>query len=371
MTYDTLYPARTHAPLDAHVAAPRQPATDRFSSGLTAASLAERMARKVARLQRRHTLSDVIRQYIASAGDVLDRDPGRLTPLRMWADVLGERPMDEITGEEVAEVLAMYAEQPLRRYVGRDRGTGARLYREQGVRSASTVNRAKVILSAVFSYAKDNAMVSRGHPSPTRDIRGKGFNAAELPDRSLSSEQVESLLAHARTAPWKKMYLYVLMALTTGARRGELLQLRGRNLVLDVDDPHAIVGLRRRENERAGTKNGAVKVMPLVPKVVAEIRRWGVPDDEGLLFPSARIPEQPFEVNAAYARLVRKLGFENKRLHDLRHTAGTMFANDGKSESQIAALLGHKTLTMVPRYTRVQPHAKAAALRSSQLWNLK
>lgn len=371
MTNDMQDRARSHAPRESQRAAPQQPALDAASTGLTAARLAERMARKVARLQRRHTLSDVIRQYIAGAGEVLDRDPGRLTPLRMWAEVLGERPIDEITGEEVAEVLAMYAELPVRRYVGRDPATGARLYREHGPRSVSTVNRAKVILSAVYSYAKDNALLSRGHPSPTRDIRGRGFNAAELPDRSLSSEQVEMLLAHARTAPWKKMYLYVLMALTTGARRGELLQLRGRNLVLEADDPHAIVGLRRRENERAGTKNGAVKVMPLVPKVVAEIRRWGVPDPDELLFPSTRVAGQPFEVNAAYARLVRRLGFENKRLHDLRHTAGTMFANDGKSESQIAALLGHKTLTMVPRYTRVQPHAKTAALKSSQLWTLK
>lgn len=135
--------------------------------------------------------------------------------------------------------------------------------------------------------------------------------------------------------------------------------------------PHAIVRLRRRESARAGTKNGAVKVMPLVPKVVAEIRRWGALKPDELLFPSERIPGQPFAVHASYARLARKLGLENKRLHDLRHTAGTMFANDGKSESPIAALLGHKTLTMVSRYTRVQPHAKAAALKTSRLWALR
>jgi len=67
--------------------------------------------------------------------------------------------------------------------------------------------------------------------------------------------------------------------------------------VLDCDEPHAIVGLRRRENERAATKNGAVKVMPLVPKVVAEIRRWGAPKPEELLFPGARNASQPFAVS--------------------------------------------------------------------------
>lgn len=340
-------------------------------SGLSAAALAERMAKKTARLQRRHSLADVIRQYIHSGSEVLARDPGRLTPLRMWVDVLGERPIDEISGDEVAEVLAMYAEQPLMRFAGRDPATGEKIYRPHGTRAPSTVNRAKVVLSAVFAYAKENALLSRSHHSPTRDIRGKGFNAAELPDRALSIEQVNTLLAFAKSAPWPKLYLFVLMAVTTGARCGELRQLRGRNLVLDVEDPHAIVGLRSSETERAGTKNGAVKVMPLSPKVVAEIRKWGAPGPDDLLFPSKTRPSQPHDASTSYAKLMTRLNFKNKRLHDLRHTAGTMFANEGKSESQIAALLGHKTLSMVPRYTRVQAQAKTAAVKTSALWHLK
>ena len=91
MTHDLQYPARLHAPLCQDGASSRHEAAG-VSSGLTAARLAERMARKVARLQRRHTLADVIRQYIASGSGVLDRDPGRLTPLRMWAEVLGGSP---------------------------------------------------------------------------------------------------------------------------------------------------------------------------------------------------------------------------------------------------------------------------------------
>ncbi|WP_374562313.1 tyrosine-type recombinase/integrase [Ideonella sp.] len=67
-------------------------------------------------------------------------------------------------------------------------------------------------------------------------------------------------------------------------------------------------------------------------------------------------------------RLVRRCGdLSNKRFHHLRHTAGTSFANDGRSESEIAALLGHKTLAMVSRYTQVQPHAKARTFRESSL----
>lgn len=338
---------------------------------ISAKALAERLERKAAKLRRRHSLSEVIRGYISANGELLDRDPGRLSPLRMWDGALGAKLMDEITSDEVAEVLAMYAEMPVQRYVGKD-VDGTPLYRSHGPRAPATINKAKVALSAVFTWAKSSNLLLRGHHSPTRDIQGKGFRAAQLPDRALPVDQVEALLAHARTAPWKKLYLFVLMALTTGARKSELRHLRGRDLVLDGPEPHALVGVRRTEAERAGTKNGDVKVLNLSPAVVKEIQRWGVPQRDDWLFPSERNPGQPFNMHSSYRALVKRVGFiENGRLHDLRHTAGTIFANEGKSESQIAALLGHRTLAMVPRYTRVQPHAKARTFRESALSRMK
>ncbi|WP_374562314.1 hypothetical protein [Ideonella sp.] len=204
------------------------------------------MAAKATRLQRRHQLSEVIRQYIADNGGLLERDPGRLSTLRMWDSVLGQHMLDEISSDEVAEALAMYAETPVQRYVGIDRATGQRRYVECGQRSPATVTRAKVVLSAVYAFAKDKGLLSRGFAPPTREIRGRGFKAAELPDRALSLAEVENLLAHARTAPWERFYLFVLMALTTGARRGELSKIRGRDLNLNGDEPHAVGQALRR-----------------------------------------------------------------------------------------------------------------------------
>jgi len=363
--------ARRSAPADTLTATDGGAATRALPHAISADALAERMARKRAKLRRRHSLSEVIRHYISANGELLDRDPGRLSPLRMWDGALGAKLMDEISTDEVAEVLAMYAEMPVQRYAGKDTN-GQQVYRSHGARAPATINRAKVALSAVFTWAKESDLLARGHHSPTRDIQGKGFRAAQLPDRALPTDQVEALLAHARTAPWKKMYLFVLMALTTGARKSELRNLRGRDLVLDGPEPHALVGVRRSETERAGTKNGDVKVLNLSPAVVAEIKRWGVPVREEWLFPSERTPGKPFNTHSSYRALVKRVGFiDNGRLHDLRHTAGTVFANEGKSESQIAALLGHRTLTMVARYTRVQPHAKARAFRESALSRMK
>ena len=338
--------------------------------GMSAEALADRLAAKARKLQRRHTVADVIRQYVASA-PVMASDGGRAAPLRMWSEILGDRFLDEVTTDEVAEALAMYAEQPVLRFAGRDPVTREPMYRSHGTRAPSTVTRAKVVLSAVFTYAKANALLPAGHHSPTAEIRGKGFNASQLPDRSLTPDEVDTLLAHARTAPWDRLYLFVLMALTTGARMGELRYLRGRDLRLDDADPHAIVGLHRR-GHYVKTKNSDVKVMPLSDVVVKEIRRWGVPGDDDWLFPSPRVPRQAIDPSASYKALVKRVGLKhNTRFHDLRHTAGTIFANEGRSESEIAALLGHRTLTMVARYSRVQPQKKAKVFRDSALSKLR
>ena len=50
---------------------------------------------------------------------------------------------------------------------------------------------------------------------------------------------------------------------------------------------------------------------------------------------------------------VRQAGLENFRFHDLRHTAASYLAMNGATTMEIAAVLGHKTLQMVKRYSHL------------------
>ena len=51
-------------------------------------------------------------------------------------------------------------------------------------------------------------------------------------------------------------------------------------------------------------------------------------------------------------RIVReKVGLDDVRFHDLRHTAGSRMAQSGVDIYTIAKILGHKTLTMTIRYS--------------------
>jgi integrase len=152
------------------------------------------------------------------------------------------------------------------------------------------------------------------------------------------------------------------MLLTTGARKGELLQLRGCDLELHGDVATAIA---RR------TKNGETKVMVLTEAVVREIRRLGVPDSDQYLFPSRRRKGQPFSVEKSFKRLLVRAGLPTSRLHDMRHTVGSTLAREGRSAVEIATVLGHKTLEVVKRYSHINVKAKTAIVQNSALSSLR
>ena len=58
-------------------------------------------------------------------------------------------------------------------------------------------------------------------------------------------------------------------------------------------------------------------------------------------------------------KAIKQAKIEDFRFHDLRHTAASYLAMDGASATDIAEILGHKTLQMVRRYSHLsEAHTK-------------
>lgn len=311
---------------------------------------------------RRHSVRDVVDRYMAAYAG---RDgKSRLGILSMWCAVLGDRFIDEITADDVVRVIEHLRATPTVKYAGSDKLTGQPIYRPHGKRAPATLNRYIVVLSALFKFAKSKPeggrrLLSLRHMSPTDAV--PKYKVDNVRDRSLDEDQVNALLAYARTEYWPRMYLFTLMALTTGARRNELLQLRGSDLDLRSEQPTATA---------TRTKNGEVKVMVLTPAVVREIKRLGAPAPDECLFPSRRFPGKPFAIEKSFKRLLMRAGLPNARLHDMRHTVGSTLAREGRSPVEIATVLGHRTLEVVKRYSHINVKAKTAIIRDSALANL-
>ena len=118
------------------------------------------------------------------------------------------------------------------------------------------------------------------------------------------------------------------------------------------------------------TKNGETRSVPIVKhshlllSEQSKVRRI----DTKLLFPGPRSPfgdVRPCSIRTAWESALSKAEISEFRFHDLRHSCASYLAMNGASATDIAEVLGHKTLQMVMRYAHLEltPIFRQVALR--------
>jgi len=81
------------------------------------------------------------------------------------------------------------------------------------------------------------------------------------------------------------------------------------------------------------------------------------PLDTDLIFfgePGKDGKRQPYQFNAVWVRLKKKLGLDDFHFHDLRHEAVSRFVETGLSDQEVAAISGHRSMQMLRRYTHLR-----------------
>jgi len=64
-----------------------------------------------------------------------------------------------------------------------------------------------------------------------------------------------------------------------------------------------------------------------------------------------------YRLHKDWRAAIKETGLADFHFHDLRHTAASYLAMSGATPPEIAAVLGHKTLQMVKRYSHLsEPH---------------
>ena len=297
------------------------------------------------RTPRAFALAELIDAFMAGyAGP----DRGITGRLAYWRDALGDRPAAEISPDDVADALAELALGRGRTYLGKDEKTGERRFkpRKHAARAPATANRYLASLGTVYRWARRRRLLPRGFVSPTRGVERAPVSNSRV--RYLDQAERERLLAACRVAKWSRLYLLVLAAIVTGARKSELLGLRWRDLDLE-----------RRTASIATSKNSEPRVMPLVGPVIAEIERIRSRRPEDFVFASDARPGRAMRIEAAFRRACAEARIQDFRFHDLRHTCASYLAQNGASLLEIAETLGHRQLAMVKRYAHLSIESKA------------
>lgn len=149
----------------------------------------------------------------------------------------------------------------------------------------------------------------------------------------------------------------ILMALHTGLRRGELFQLRWR----DVDLTRALVTV-----QGATAKTGQTRHVPLNTDIVTVLQDWrpAKPAAEAFVFPGRVEGEALDDIKTAWAAIVgpKAANIQAFRFHDCRHTFASRLVMAGVDLNTVRELLGHSDIKMVLRYAHLAPEHTAAAV---------
>ena len=285
---------------------------------------------------RKRTLGDAIDRYLTvtlpqSKFQKNTREQTRL--LLWWKEELGDRPLVSITAATIAEVRDRLATEKTR--------TGT-------LRKGSTINRRITALSACLTVCVKEYGWLQKNPIP---------NVTRMPDskgreRFLSDDERKDLLSCCDVSDLALLGPLVRLALATGARKGELLGLQWPD-----------VNLERRVVRFVDTKNGDNRTVPLSAPAVEVLTKWR----KGRLPVGPVFPEKVDVIDKAWREARSDAGLPDFRFHDLRHSAASYLAMSGASLMDIAAILGHKTLAMVKRYSHLsEQHTTAAVDRMAE-----
>jgi integrase len=166
-------------------------------------------------------------------------------------------------------------------------------------------------------------------------------------ERFLTDTERKSLLEACDASSCLALSPIVRLALATGARKGELLGLQWKGVEIDM-----------RRVRFLDTKNGEARTVPLADPAIAVLKEWKA----NRLPVGAVFPNVQWEIDPAWRAARDEAGLPDVRFHDLRHSAASYLAMSGASMIDIAAILGHKTLQMVKRYSHLSEQHTTAAI---------
>ena len=150
----------------------------------------------------------------------------------------------------------------------------------------------------------------------------------------------------------------VTLALHTGLRRGELFQLRWR----DIDLLASRVTVRGE-----GAKSGQTRHVPLNATAATVLASWrgqqASIDGDGIVFAGA--DGEPLEdIKKVWAAVLKRTVpvIDRFRFHDCRHHFASKLVMAGVDLNTVRELLGHGDIKMVLRYAHLAPEHTAAAV---------
>jgi len=206
--------------------------------------------------------------------------------------------------------------------------------------AGNTIRLDVALISCVFRVASTDWGME-GLRNPVKSVSKP--KVATGRNRRLEAGELDSLMDHC--AP--KLKPVMLFALETAMRREEIATLTRDQ-----------IDFRKRTAFLPKTKNGEERIVPLSSRAIEIIRSVPARLDNSPIF---GLPKN--HITKYFGRARDKAGIQDLKFHDLRHEATTrLFERRDFDMMEVASITGHKTLSMLRRYTHLRAEDLAQRL---------
>ena len=213
----------------------------------------------------------------------------------------------------------------------------AALHARIGKTAPTAANRVLSLLSSVFGRAIEFDLWAGANP-----CTGVRKFPEQSRDRFLSGDELRRFFEALEQEPNDTARDFFTVALLTGARRANVLEMKWPDLDLDA------------ATWRIGrTKNGTPQTVALVEPVVDLLRERRRQATSVFVFSGTGKTGHYMEPKRAWKTLLKRAGIEGARVHDLRRTLGSWQAMTGASLPVIGKSLNHKNQSTTAIYARL------------------
>jgi integrase len=216
--------------------------------------------------------------------------------------------------------------------------------------SASTVNREITCICHMFNKATEWHYLVHNKLRVVKKFKEPPGRLRYLKDKEISR------LLKACTRHIKSI---VIMALNTGMRKSEILNLKWS----DIDIDNKVITIRM-------TKNNEVRAIPINSILYNELKRKEPKTDSEYVF--ANSEGKPYsDIKTGFKAALRRARIKDFRFHDLRHTFASRLVMAGVDIRTVQELMGHKDIKMTMRYSHLSDaHLKEAIKKLENGTNL-
>ena len=205
----------------------------------------------------------------------------------------------------------------------------------------TTINHYLKVLKRLFNiaiewgYAKEN---------PVKQV--KFYSEKDTQKERILTEEEEIRLLEAASG---HLRLILVVALNTGMRRGEILNLTWNR-----------IDLEKRLIQVVNTKSGRNRVIPINDVLFEVLSGMGKRSEYIFHNPETGRPYKT--VRRSFETACRRAKIEGLRFHDLRHTFASRLVERGVDIVRVKELLGHSSVKITERYTHSNQEERRKAV---------